>query len=168
VDGRDLVLLEQRAPTLSLRRGGAGVSGWARRPGATVTVTMKRGALVGAFKGTAGRDGSFEGRLLRNGVAFKVAAGDRVTSSIATDLDFLVPTGGLGTAGNTLTGTCYPNEQVVVTSVAPDRSSSETTVLSAGGDGTLSTPLPMPSGNVVTVTCDPGEGDAVVIRTVVT
>jgi hypothetical protein len=40
----------------------------------------------------------------------------------------------------------------VVASVAPDRPSSTTTVLTAGGDGTFSTPLPMPSGNVVTVT----------------
>jgi hypothetical protein len=55
----------------------------------------------------------------------------------------------------------------VVASVAPDRSSSTTSVLTAGGDGTFSTPLPMPSGNIVTVTCDPGEGDAVVIRRVV-
>jgi hypothetical protein len=179
VDGRDKVLLgfvnskddefllEQIAPTLSIRRGGAGVSGNARRPGAKVTVTVTRGAIVGRFTGTAGPDGSFEGRLLRNGQAFKVVAGDRVTSSIATDLDFIIPAGALGIAGNTLTGTCYPDEQVVVASVAPDRSSSTTSVLTAGGDGTFSTPLLMPSGNVVTVTCDPGEGDAVVIRKVV-
>lgn len=179
VDGRDRILLgfvnsqddefvlEQIAPTLNIRRGGAGVSGNARKPGAKVTVTVTRGALVGRFTGRAGPDGSFEGRILRNGQAFKVAAGDEVTSSIATDLDFIVPAGALGISGNTLTGTCYANELVVVASVAPDRSSSETTFVTATGDGTFSAPLTMPSGNIVTVICDPGEGDSVLIRKVV-
>ena len=184
VDGRDLLTLYavrgddeyqrvQTAPTLRVFLGHAGVSGTAQRPGAEVTVTVTRGARVATFKGTANRDGQFSGKLQRrSGTPFKLAAGDRVTSSIASDLDFVVPASATIT-GSAVSGTCFAGQQVVVSAVAPDKSFSGVTHLTAGGDGSFSIDLmdlilrTVTPGIIVSVECDPGEGDTVLIREVV-
>lgn len=174
VDGRDLLLLDslqdddewflfQRAPSVTVIRGKAGVIGNAKKPGAKVTVTVTRGALVATFKGTAGPNGVFTGTLLRNGQKFRVATGDQVTASVATDATFLVPAGALTVGGGSVSGTCFPGELVVISSVAPDRSGSSTTHETADVGGAFSTAIQTPSGWVVTVQCDTGAGDTVTI-----
>lgn len=162
--GNDEWELTRSVPRVELRRGRATVSGYARRPGASVTVTVTRGATVATFKGTAGPDAFFTGTIKRNGVKFPIAGGDVVTSSVATDVTLTVPSAPLVVTGEEVSGTCYADQEVLGSAVSADNSVQSYSRLFANGSGFFSGDVNAAPGLIVSAECQTAAGDKVTLR----
>ena len=117
--GGDRVNIYMQGPYLDLTIGSAVVRG-ASRANAPVTVVLRRAGsndvAATAVTKASSLGGAFQTKFRnQNGKAVKVRAGDRVTSDVAPDEDWIVPnvTASADAASDIVTGTCPADSMFV-------------------------------------------------------
>jgi hypothetical protein len=112
--GGNTVTLTQHVAVMVVHLGSSKVTGFGRRPGQSVTVTLRRGQATATTSRTTDVDAGFAGAFKRNGSAMKARIGDSVSSTLATDASMLIPQVSLQLTAAGASGTCFRRRQVTI------------------------------------------------------
>jgi len=149
----DFVWLSQHGPYVDVAIGSPVVRG-ATRANAIATVVLRRAGsndVVATAVTRADPDGDFTAKFRNaNGQKVKVRVGDRITSDVAPDEDWIMPnvTGDADASSDTVTGTCPENSFFVRA-----ESGSEGDFTWPEDDGTFQLDFQFDQGDVLRVSC---------------
>jgi hypothetical protein len=162
--GSDRVLRLQRIAQVIVSPGSAIVVGTGRADGRAEAVTLRRGDRLVLANPVTNANAGFRTKLKRNGAPVPVRKGDIITSSVAGDATFVVPTTALEVTGDGVAGKCRRGQRLTVLLKSPEGNVVFGHLLQADATGDWSLTTALPAGGSVESWCATSAGDAIVRR----
>lgn len=158
----DTVKRDQHFAQVIVRPGKAAISGFGRTSGIQASVTVRRAGTNAVGTTTTGPDAAFTTTAKRNGAKRTVKVGDKITSTVASDASFTVPTTSLTPIVGGVEGTCAANGSVGVLYRALTGEINFSFHPLVEGDGHWEVLQSVPADTIVEAWCATDAGDAIV------
>lgn len=160
-NGVDGVFLVQDFAHVEVQIGSARVQVTGRKPGVIESLSLRRTTPVATVSRRTGAQATFSATLKRDGKPLKVRAGDKITSTIASDASFTVPQMTVQASSSGATGTCFKNRPYSIVYLGADGSDQGATAGTTDSQGHWTTADPISAGWSVNVYCANVAGDIV-------